>query len=56
MKFKLIKKGVKDSQAYGHEGLKTGDTIELTGIFAEKAARNPDFEEVKARKKRANKG
>ena len=32
--------------AYGHENIHVGDIIELDGHLADKAARNPDFEEV----------
>lgn len=46
MKFKLIKKGCIDISSYGEEDISTGDVIELTGRFAEKASNNPDFEEV----------
>lgn len=33
--------------AYGHRAIKEGDIIELGGRMADKAAANPDFEEVK---------
>lgn len=32
--------------AYGHENIKVGDVLEITGHLAAKARRNPDFEEV----------
>lgn len=32
--------------AYGHEKIKEGDILELEGFRAEKAANNPQFEEV----------
>ena len=32
--------------AYGHENIHVGDVIELIGELADKAAANPDFEEV----------
>ena len=46
MKFKLIKLKCKNVGAYGVKGISTGDAIELTGHFAEKAKNNPDFSEV----------
>ena len=52
--FKKIKAGEKDLAgnvwypgAYGHEKIKEGDIIELEGHLADKAATNPDMEEVK---------
>ena len=53
MKFKLIKEVEGLVGAYGHENIKTGDVIELEGFFAEKARNNPDFAEVKTRRKKA---
>ena len=53
MKFKLIKEVESSVGAYGHENIKTGDAIELEGFFAEKAQNNPDFVEVKTRRKKA---
>ena len=32
--------------AYGHEGIKEGDILDIDGVLADKAANNPDFEEV----------
>lgn len=32
--------------AYGHEKIKVGDILDLEGVRADKAANNPDFEEV----------
>lgn len=32
--------------AYGHERIKVGDILEIEGEMADKAARNPMFEEV----------
>ena len=40
--------------AYGHRAIKKGDVLEIGGHLADKAANNPDFEEVfekKAEKK-----
>lgn len=52
--FKEIKAGEKDLAgnvwypgAYGVEGIKEGDVIELDGELARKAASNPALEEVK---------
>lgn len=46
-KFKLVKKDItKQVPCYGKKA-KTGDVIELTGHMAQKAADNPDFQEVK---------
>ena len=52
--FKTIKAGEKDLAgnvwlpgAYGHEGIKEGDIIELEGHLADKAATNPDLKEIK---------
>lgn len=52
--YKEIKAGEKDHRgevwepgAYGHRGIKPGDIIELGGRMADKAAANPDFEEIK---------
>lgn len=51
MKFKLVKPGCENSRAYGHDGLKTGDVIELNDHFSRKAMANPDFEEYTPPKK-----
>lgn len=32
--------------AYGHRAIKNGDVLEIGGHLADKAANNPDFEEV----------
>lgn len=32
--------------AYGHENIKVGDILDIEGHLADKAAANPDFEEV----------
>ena len=49
-----VKRGEKDPHkkdvwtpgAYGHEDIRVGDVIDLDGHLADKAAMNPDFEEV----------
>lgn len=41
MKFKLIKEGLRGITVYGHEGVSTGDIIEL-GEFSEVALRKPN--------------
>ena len=46
MKFKFVKSVSKPVPCYGDKKVKTGQEIELAGHFAEKAKRNPDFEEV----------
>ena len=47
MKFKFIKKVDGEVPCYDGKTVKTGDVIELTGHFAEKAKNNPDFEVVR---------
>jgi len=32
--------------AYGHTNIKEGDILDIDGFLADKAANNPDFEEV----------
>lgn len=49
MKFKFIKEVSGSVSVYDGNTVKTGDTIELEGFFADKAKNNPDFKEVKAR-------
>lgn len=51
MKFKLVKEGCEDVPVYGGGVISTGGTVDLDGFLAEKARANPDFEEVKARRK-----
>lgn len=51
--FKLVKDDCKDVPVYGGETLSTGDTIELEGFLAEKAEKNPDFEAVKAKRRKS---
>lgn len=46
MEFKFTKEVEGKVSVYDGNKVATGDTIELTGFFAEKAKRNPDFEEV----------
>lgn len=46
MKFKFVKEVIGTVPCYGNKQVKTGQEIDLTGHFAEKAKRNPDFEEV----------
>lgn len=51
MKFKFVKKVNGDVPVYQGKKAKTGQTVEFTGYFAEKAKRNPDFEMVEEAKK-----
>ena len=51
MKFKFIKPDCENVGAYNVENISTGDTVEFSGHFIEKAQNNPDFELVKAKKK-----
>lgn len=53
MKFKFIKPDCKNVGAYGISNISTGDTIEFSGHFIEKAKNNPDFELVKVKAKKA---
>jgi len=58
MKFRFVKKV--DHPVIGYMGtmLSTGDEIELTGHFIDKAIANPDYEAIQAeamKKKRAKK-
>ncbi len=48
MQYRKVKAGEKgfNPSAYGHEGIKVGDVLEIDGHLADKAANNPDFEEV----------
>jgi len=41
--------------AYGHEDIKVGDILEINGHLADKARRNPMFEEVKEVSKKKTK-
>lgn len=47
MKFEFVKKV--DGEVNGYNGIKvkTGDRVEYEGHFAEKALKNPDYQEVK---------
>ena len=46
MKFKFIKPVEGEVPCYGGKTVKTGDEIELSGHFEQKAKANPDFEVV----------
>lgn len=48
MKFRLIKEVDGSVPTYDGSLIRTGDTIELEGHFAEKAAHNPDYAIVRA--------
>lgn len=56
MKFKFIKPKCENVGAYDLRNISTGDTVELTGHFAEKATNNPDFELVKIKKAKKTNG
>ena len=56
MKFKFIKPNCKNVGAYNIENISSGDTVEFTGRFAEKATNNPDFELVKIKKAKKTNG
>ena len=53
MKFKFIKPECENVGAYGVSNISTGDTVEFSGHFIEKATNNPDFELVKVKAKKA---
>jgi len=46
MKFKFIKHVEGEAPCYDGKRVKTGEVIELTDAFADKAKNNPDFEVV----------
>lgn len=55
MKFKLIAKFDEPVNCYTGEKISTGDIIELDGHLAEKASKNPNYQEVKKVVKKAAK-
>lgn len=55
MKFKLVKSNCKNVCAYGVENISTGDTVEFTGHFVEKAKNNSDFKLIAGKTKKVQK-
>lgn len=58
MKFKYVGESVYDDKmneitvnGYGDTQVKAGDTVELNDYFSSKATTNPNYEEIKTRKK-----
>lgn len=49
MKFKFVKNVEGSVPTYNGKKVKTGQEIDLSGHFAEKAKKNPDFEQVEAK-------
>ncbi len=47
MMFEFVKKVEVEVKSYNGNMVKTGDVIELSGVFADKAKKNPDYKLVK---------
>lgn len=50
MKFRFVRKTDNPVKGYNGTMLSTGDEIELTGHFIDKAISNPDYEAVQPKK------
>lgn len=55
MKFIYTRKGMTDTPVYQGQKASTGDIVEFTGTFIDKAMRNPDFEAIQSPKKKVAK-